>query len=126
MTSAGGSSKWLDMDNGFKDADAVPGRRLPGKTPSSSGPRSGAAAPADGLDVKVWVCLEKTDHSNPGDVIADADVKSAVGDRGVAMISSSQFFVVQVDDAGHQKHFKEVAVRMSGDSCDAEVVDSDV
>jgi hypothetical protein len=125
LTSAGGSSKWLDMDNGYKDADAVPGRRLPGKGPSS-GPRAGASAPVDGLDAKVWVCLEKTDHSNPGDVIADADVKSAVGDRGVAMISSSQFFVLQVDDARHSKHLKRAASQMTGDWRDAEVVDSDV
>ena len=120
------AGKWLDMDNGFKDADDVPFRRLPGKTPSSSGPKPGGSAPADGLDVKVWVSLEKTDHCNPGDVIADADVKSAVGDRGVAMISSSQFFVVQVDDAGHQKFFKEVAVRMIGDWRDSELVDTEV
>ena len=120
------SGKWLDMDKGFKEADAVPGRRLPGKTPSGAGAKAKADVPVDGLDDKVWVSLEKTDHCNPGDVITDADVKSAVGDRGVAMISSSQFFVMQVDDAGHLKFLKEIAARMTGDWRDSELVDSDV
>ena len=126
---------WIGSDGkryvlpGFAEVKQGPSHRIPRKQQQAlpAGDDGGAGNEEEEIvGETVWLALEKTEHGNPGDVIADASVQTAVGNHGVARISSSVFFVVKVGEAGHKSSFKDVAKVLCSDWRDASVIDDDV
>ena len=103
-------------------------RRLPKKAPGKAGPsKEGEKRKEDDDDESlVWVSLEKTDRCPIGDVISDRDVKVSLGERGIARISSSEFFVRRVTELDAKAALKEILRALSSDWRDGSFIDDDI
>ena len=90
----------------------VPARRLPKKSPGPAGSsKEGGKTKEDEDDESlVWVSSEKTDHCASGDVISEQDAKVTLGERGIAPISSSEFFVHRVAEVDAKAALKEISM----------------
>ena len=66
------------------------------------------ACDEDAFESQVWMSMEKTAHTAVGDIIDDADVQMAIGVRGVAQLSSSEFFVYRVDECRAKDALREI------------------
>ena len=101
-----------------------PARRLPKKAPGPAGSsKEGEKKKEDEDDESlVWVSSEKTDHCAMGDVISEQDVKVALGERGIACISSSEFFVHLVAEVHAKAAPREILRALSSEQVDAQVL----
>ena len=74
----------------------------------------------------VGVSSEKTYHCALGDVISEKDVKVTLGERGIARISSSEFFVHRVSEVDAKSALKEILRALASDWRDASFIDDDM
>ena len=84
------------------------------------------ACDEDAFESQVWMSMEKTAHTAVGDIIDDADVQMAIGVRGVAQLSSSEFFVYRVDECRAKDALREILRAMVTEWREAGLVDEDV
>lgn len=122
------SGEWSDMTKGFEEKRSIPicriMRTVAGKLKEDRGDDLDDGN--DSIDSPVWLTLGKTDRFNPGDVIDDADLKVFRDSRGVVKVSTSEFFVVQVNETVHKSSFKEVAKALTSDGQEAGTVDDEM
>ena len=104
------------------------GRRLPKKSAGKPGGSMDGDKPKDKDDDEslVWVSSEKTDHCAIGDVISDQDVKVTLGKRGIARISSSEFFVHCVAELDAKAALKDLLRALSSEWRDGSFIDDDI
>ena len=126
------------MWGGFKKGDinsledvggGSPQHRLPKKGPSGPSPKKEGKpvdANDDFIESQIWMSMEKTAHSAVGDIIGEADVVMSVGLRGIARVSSSEFFVYHIDEAKAKEALQEILRAMVAEWRDASWVDEDV
>ena len=72
------------------------------------------------------VLSEKTDHCAIGDVTSEQDVKVTLGERGIARISSSEFFVHRVAEVDAKAALQDILRPLSSDWRDASLIDDDI
>ena len=71
----------------------------------------------------MWVSSEKTGHWAIGDVISEHDVKVTLGERRIARVSSSEFFVHRVAEVDAKAALKKIWHARSSDWLDASFID---